>query len=148
MKFDKVNTSGKIEKQPSGAFRDTREGKGRFDLISPFAEDRIAKHYENGAQKYPENSWHAGMMLSRYMDSTKRHINRFLKGDTSEDHLAAAAWNLIAMIDHQEKVELGLMDSKYLDLPLDFAKITGYTTSKKTKKKGKKTAKRKKKRAK
>lgn len=86
----------------SGATREPSEGKGRFDLISPFALARLARWYELGAQKYSDRNWEKGISFSRYMDSAMRHLNKFMMGMTDEDHLAAAAWNIMAIIHHQE----------------------------------------------
>lgn len=84
------------------AIREPSVGKGRYDLISPFALDRLAKWSELGALKYSSRNWERGMPYSRYLDSTKRHLNKFLMGMEDEDHLAAAAWNIFAIMHHQE----------------------------------------------
>jgi hypothetical protein len=90
------------------AVREPTEGKGRYDLITPFAEDRLAKWYELGSKKYADRNWEKGMPYSRYIDSAKRHINKFIKGMEDEDHLAAAMWNLASIIHHQELGETHL----------------------------------------
>lgn len=108
--FDKVSDSGAREEMETGSQRDTRKGKGRFDLIPAYAIERIAKHYENGAEKYGNNNWVKGQKLSRYMDSTLRHINKWMQGCDEEDHLAAAAWNLISIICTQFWIKAGLCD--------------------------------------
>ena len=92
--------------------REPSTGKGRFDLITPFGLDRLAKWYELGSIKYADRNWEKGMPFSRYIDSAERHINNFKKGLVDEDHLAAAVWNLLAVIHHQE---LGQME--FDDLP-------------------------------
>lgn len=104
MKEDKfiLKDSGKRESFTSGMVRDTREGKGRFDLITPFAEMRIAKIYERGAIKYNPRNWEKGAPFSRFIDSAKRHITQFAMGMEDEDHLAQATWNLMCIIHFQE----------------------------------------------
>ena len=103
MDNNKINDGGeRISYGENKAIREPTEGKGRFDLITPFAEDRIAKWYELGSKKYADRNWEKGMPFSRYVDSAKRHINKFVKGMDDEDHLAAAIWNLMAIIHHQE----------------------------------------------
>jgi hypothetical protein len=92
------------------AVREPTSGKGRFDLVSPFAIKRIALHYENGAKKYSDRNWEKGIPFSRYLDSALRHINQYTMGMENEDHLAAACWNLIAIMHHQELGELDLDD--------------------------------------
>jgi|24BtaG_2_1085350.scaffolds.fasta_scaffold02181_6 hypothetical protein len=52
-----LKDSGKREKMKSGSQRDSREGKGRFDLMPPRAELAVAKIMEAGAIKYNERNW-------------------------------------------------------------------------------------------
>lgn len=94
--------SGKREEMPTGSVRDSREGKGRFDLISPFALRRLAGVYERGAVKYAARNWEKGQLFSRFLDSAKRHLECFHMGWTDEDHLAQAAWNIFAIMHFQE----------------------------------------------
>lgn len=85
------------------AVRESKKGKGRFDLITPFALDRIAKRYEFGQDIYGDaRNWEKGMPWSKFIDSAMRHINEFRKGNDSEDHLAAACWNLMCIMHFQE----------------------------------------------
>lgn len=84
------------------AIREPSIGKGRFDLISPFAIKRLADWYEAGAAKYAPRNWEKGMPYSRCLDSALRHINKFQRGWTDEDHLAAAVWNLCSIIHFEE----------------------------------------------
>jgi hypothetical protein len=94
--------SGKRELFESGAVRDIRGGKGRFDLLPPEALLRYAVHMENGAGKYDDRNWEKGMPISRFFDSAMRHMVKYLAGYNEEDHLAAAMWN-IGCIMHFEK---------------------------------------------
>ena len=55
-------------------------------------------------------NWEKGMPFSRYVDSAKRHLDKFVMGMTDEDHLAAAAWNLFAIMHHQELGQTELDD--------------------------------------
>ena len=105
-----IQDSGQREEFATGAVRDTREGKGRFDLISPFALMRLARWYQEGAKKYSERNWEKGINFSRYLDSAFRHLTKFLMGMEDEDHLAAAAWNIFAIMHHQELGEIHLDD--------------------------------------
>ena len=108
-----INDSGsRISYGDGKALREPTTGKGRYDLISPFGIDRIAKWYELGAQKYAARNWEKGMPFSRYVDSAKRHLNKYIMGMEDEDHLAAACWNLIAIMHHQE-----LGEYEFDDLP-------------------------------
>lgn len=92
------------------AIREPSTGKGRFDLVTPFGIMRLAKWYELGAQKYSDRNWEKGMPFSRYIDSAMRHINKYVMGMTDEDHLAAAAWNILCIIHHEELGQTELDD--------------------------------------
>lgn len=93
----------------TGAQRSSGEGKGRYDLIPTRPVRRLAKHYEKGANAYGARNWEKGMPFSRLIDSAKRHIDQYLEGDRSEDHLAAVAWNVFALM-HFEEVKPELND--------------------------------------
>jgi hypothetical protein len=109
--MNELDDSGKRMSYGEGkAIREPSTEKGRFDLISPFALKRIALHYEHGAKKYSDRNWEKGIPFSRYLDSALRHINQYTMGMENEDHLAAACWNLIAIMHHQELGELDLDD--------------------------------------
>lgn len=96
---------GRAEREPS-------TGKGRYDLVTPFGLMRLAKWYELGAKKYSNRNWEKGMPFSRYIDSAQRHINKYIMGMTDEDHLAAAVWNLMAIMHHEE-----LGQTEFDDMP-------------------------------
>jgi len=120
-KFDSVKDSGQRQTWDTGSRRDTNVGKGRFDLISPEFEDRLAVHLQNGAVKYGDRNWELGQPLSRYLDSAKRHINRILRLEVDEDHPAAAAWNIMAFLTTVERIQAG-------ELPLTLDDL-GYIAS-------------------
>lgn len=105
--FREVKDSGKRQQFSTGSVRDTQEGKGRYDLITPIGLRRLAIHYENGAKKYGDRNWEKGQPLGRYLESAIRHIYTFLEGSRDEDHLAAAAWNILACIHTEEKIKAG-----------------------------------------
>ena len=95
--------SGRREEFPTGAVRDTSEGKGRFDLLYPPAIRREAQLYERGAKKYTDNNWKKGIKSSRFMESLLRHAFQYLGGDRTEDHLAAVRWNAAGIIYNEEE---------------------------------------------
>jgi len=119
LKKDKfvLKDSGKRRKFGKGAVRDIITGKGRFDLISPIALMRLAKHYENGGNKYDDRNWEKGMPLSVYLDSMERHLNKFKEGHREEDHMTAVAWNSFGLIHTQEMIKRGLLPKEFDDLP-------------------------------
>lgn len=97
-----IEDSGQREEMETGAVRDTQTGKGRFDLISPHGLRRLAKHYEAGADKYTERNWEKGIFASRCFSSCVRHLFQWIAGERTEDHLAAAAWNIFAIMHYEE----------------------------------------------
>ncbi len=97
-----TKNSGKREEFDTGSKRDSREGKGRFDLISPIALRRLAGVYERGATKYGDRNWEKGQKMSRILDSALRHLNEYKEGWRDEDHLAQAMWNVAALIHFEE----------------------------------------------
>lgn len=115
--FASVKDSGKREAFDTGSQRDTREGKGRFDLMSPFVLQRDARHLENGAVKYGDRNWEKGQPLSRYYDSALRHMNKYLMGMRDEDHLAAARWNIAAIMHTEHMISLGQLPAELNDMP-------------------------------
>jgi hypothetical protein len=52
-----IADSGARQEFDSGMVRDTREGKGRFDLLSPVTQRRKARHMEKGCLKYGDRNW-------------------------------------------------------------------------------------------
>jgi hypothetical protein len=116
-KFDSVKDSGERQNFDTGSVRDTNIGKGRFDLLPPYALMRLAQHYENGSRKYGDRNWELGQPLSRYMDSALRHMNKSLMGLEDEDHFCAAAWNILSIVETQVRIKLGLLPKELDDLP-------------------------------
>lgn len=71
----------------------------------------LAKHYEDGANKYEERNWEIGIPLHCYIDSGVRHYLKFLRGDKDEPHNRAFLWNMLGAIwTHENKPEM-------IDLP-------------------------------
>lgn len=116
--YTDVKDSGVRQSFSTGSRRDTREGKGRFDLMPPKALRRLARHFENGAKKYGDRNWEKGQPQSRFMDSALRHLNNYLDGHRDEDHLSAAAWNVLCMIHQEERFAQG-WNAELNDLPAD-----------------------------
>lgn len=104
-----MKDGGSRETYGSGAVRECRENKGRYDLISPIALRRLAIVCQKGAAKYQERNWEKGMPISRLLDSSLRHINQYIEGYRDEDHLAHAMWNLMAAL-HFDEVRPDLRD--------------------------------------
>jgi len=94
-----------IVKFPSGAERSADAETERFDLISPIGLRRLAETYAEGAAKFGERNWELGMPASALANHALRHLNLWLDGDDSEDHLAHAAWNLLGLMHFEETRE-------------------------------------------
>lgn len=94
----------------TGAVRDTG-GKGRMDLLPMCALIRVSKHMEDaikpdpetGKPHYPERNWEKGLPIHTMLDSALRHIAKYMDGWTDEDHLCAAATNLLMAMWTEEK---------------------------------------------
>lgn len=86
----------------AGESRDVSKLTPRYDLISPIALRRLAETHAEGADRYGQYNWRAGMPFTDTLNHCLAHINAYLTGDKSEDHLAHAAWNLFALMHFEE----------------------------------------------
>lgn len=91
-----------MEKFETGAVRDTG-GKGRMDLLPMCALLRISRHMEDALTHYPERNWEKGLPIHSMVDSAFRHLAKYVDGQTDEDHLCAAATNLLMAMWTEEK---------------------------------------------
>jgi len=104
--------SGERTEFSTGAVRDMSDGKGDMVSIPWEAILRLSRHYEAGAKKYNRFNFRKGILLSSYIDSACRHLAKYQCGCDDEDHLAAAAFNILgAMLVEEKTPEL-------IDLPL------------------------------
>lgn len=103
------------------------EGKIRYSLLEPFAQEQKARIFTKGAKKYPSppHNWLLGMNWSKCYDSAMRHAAAWSKGEdydidpnckdcqesqksgewtcinhTGELHSALAAWNWDALTSY------------------------------------------------
>ena len=90
-----IKDSGERTQFATGAVRDMHSGKGRFDLLPWEGIHELARHCENGAEKYGEHNVDRGIPQHSLIDSALRHIKRYLCGEIDEPHLHAAAWNIM-----------------------------------------------------
>ena len=93
-----------ITQFPSGAIRSSDAEGVRFDLITPIGLRRLAETCAEGACKYGDYNWTRGIPASVMLNHAIRHIYLYLAGDEGEDHLAHAAWNLLAVCHFEEKL--------------------------------------------
>ncbi len=99
----KITDSGERIEVPTGAVRDTNEGKIRWDLIPVEALKRVALHYTNGAKKYDDNNWKKGIPTERFIESAMRHFMQYRLGEKDEDHLSDVVFNILGIIYNEEK---------------------------------------------
>ena len=87
----------------TGALRENKVDKLRFDLIPPIMLERLAGIYTRGARIYGDRNWEKGIPYSSLIASAWRHFIAMLRGATDEDHAAAVIWNITAMMYFDEK---------------------------------------------
>ena len=118
--FDSVlSRGGEVRTVETGSRRDSRKGRGRFDLIPPYFLRRLAKHYENGAAKYGDNNWKKGQPLRWYIDSAFSHLVAIMEGRDDEDHETAAIWNLISFMWTKQMISQGKLPPELDDMSRD-----------------------------
>lgn len=103
-----------------GAQRDMHDGKGDMASIPWESILRLSKHYEEGAKKYQRWNYRRGkgIPLSSYLDSAMRHLAKYMSGCDDEDHLAAAAFNVLgAMLVEQSTPDM-------VDIPMRYGRNT------------------------
>lgn len=86
----------------TGACRNVADGKGRYDLIPPCSIRRLAQRSELGAKEHGDNNWKKGVPNYSLFDSAFRHLMQAMNGEKDEDHLAACAWNVFALMWNEE----------------------------------------------
>ncbi len=93
----------------TGATRESKDGKGRFDLLSPIANRRTAQVLERGAKNHGPRNWEKGIPFSSLISSALRHLNQWVDNERcgnpqEEDHLAQARFNIDALMDLEERL--------------------------------------------
>lgn len=118
-KDKKVNLpdSGERSTYSTGAQRDNQIGRGRYDLISPYALKDLAVRLELGALKYSERNWEKGMNAGRYANAIYRHLNQLIMGDDAEDHIGAILFNAMALSHTRAMIKKGIYPEDFWDFP-------------------------------
>ena len=101
----------------TGSQRDTQDGKPRPDLLPVGAQLRKAVIHMLGSIKYAERNWELGQPQSQFLTSLFRHLYAWMLGDTSEDHLAQAGWNLDCLLDQEERLLRGKLPAELFRQP-------------------------------
>ncbi len=92
-----------LRKFESGAVRSDDADSERYDLMSPFAAQRAAKIYAEGAEKYGDRNWEKGMPIEDVLNHLERHLILWKMGDRSEDHLAKIRVNADFIMHYEEQ---------------------------------------------
>ena len=115
----KLPDSGERAEFSSGAVRDAMQGKGMPSLIPIDALRKVAKRFEDGANKYGRDNWKMGIPASRYIDSLYRHLWALMEDDDAEDHGGAVIWNAMCLVQTLEWVKQGKLPNEINDLTGD-----------------------------
>ena len=94
-----IKDSGERTIYGNGFQRDMHEGKGRMDLLPWAGIIEVSKHCEEGALKYGEHNVDRGCPQHSLIDSACRHLAKYQLGMDDEEHLRAAAWNILWALD-------------------------------------------------
>ena len=111
-----IKDSGERTEFSTGAVRDMAKGKGDMLSMPSMALLRLSKHYENGAEKYGRWNYTKGIPCSSFIDSALRHLRKYCAGLDDEDHLSAAAFNILGAMEmeakHPELVDIPTREGK------------------------------------
>ena len=97
------------------------KGKLRLDLIPVEWRIELGRLLTAGAIKYDPNNWKKGMAYSRCLGSLNRHLAKWEMGETRDEetnchHLAAVAWNALALMYYELHGRTDLDDRDISDL--------------------------------
>lgn len=127
VKDKKIKDSGARRGFKTGSVRDTDNGKGMPQLLSPIVEIALSKHFQKGGAKYGWRNWEKGQPLSELLGSARRHELEYRMGYDDENHLIAWLWNVYCFVHTKYAIDMGILPKHLDDLPK-------YVKSKKSKK--------------
>lgn len=81
MEQEKTEGSGEAVKHTAAEGLRFNEGKLRYDLLHPVAQEGIVQVLTFGARKYTLRNWEKGMKWSNVISSLKRHLAAIEKGE-------------------------------------------------------------------
>lgn len=91
---------------------------GRFDLIPPGAERRLAQLFERDAGTYGPRDWESGNIpLSAFVNMARDALNRLHARDVSDDWAARAAWAMLGYMHVEAAVRAGRLSPVLADMP-------------------------------
>lgn len=92
--------------------------QGRFDLIPPGAERRLASLFERDANLFGMRDWETGTIpLSEFVNVARDAMNRLHARDTSEDWAARVAWAMMGYMHVEAAVRGGRLPIELADMP-------------------------------
>lgn len=83
-----------------GGKRDAESIPG-FSMVPRGPLARLASRYEHGEVKYGRHNWRGGLPAAECLDRAIEHIYQHIEGDGTEDHLAAAVFNLFCVMEFE-----------------------------------------------
>ena len=99
--------------QFGNALREDKTNKLDVSLaIHPIVIKRLAELMNIGAKKYAKWNWTGGMPYSIAWESFCRHIWQYSCGETDEDHLASAIFNLMNLMYNEEMDKLSVEEKE------------------------------------
>lgn len=85
----------------TGAVRSKDADDLRYDLIPPGPLKRLARRYAIGAAKYGDHNWLRGFPAGDVFKHLMKHLEAYRAGDREDDHLAAVAWGVFALMHYE-----------------------------------------------
>jgi len=113
----KIKDSGQRTEFKTGAVRDLRVEKGRFDLIPMNVLKALAIHFEKGCIKYGERNFEKGIPVNTFLDSAMRHLAQVIDGKDDENHLISSIWNLFVAYQTILRIQNGELPKELYNLP-------------------------------
>lgn len=117
-----MKDNGERQQFETGAMRQPTKGNISFDLLALLSMIKQAKIFQKGVEKYESRNWENGMSLSRYFDSSMRHLIKFALNFKDEDHLSQAIWNMSCLQETKMRIDAGMLPESLDDLPSEFFK--------------------------
>lgn len=93
-----------ITKDFGELLREDKTDKPDFTYVGVMygAFARVLGRFQMGEKKYARLNWRNCEDPQTYKESAVRHLNQYLNGQTDEDHLGAAAANILILLDLEE----------------------------------------------
>ena len=112
-----IKDSGKRETQETGAQSDLGTANIAMELLSPYSLWQLSAWLGKGAEKYAPRNWEKGIPFSICVGKLQRHLQKYLKGQTDEPHLAAVGFWWHALTHYESMITLGKLPASLNDLP-------------------------------